>query len=126
MVLSSSANVNDYRTEIDTLGEGSWRSIGNSPYSIRNHHYYAFLNGALHWIAFGRQCPFICCFDFVNKQYRAVLEPSEFGPLEQQFSDQMRMGVINENLSICDFSYGVGDRVVVWEMKDYGVEESWS
>ncbi|KAM7493720.1 hypothetical protein LguiB_028329 [Lonicera macranthoides] len=43
----------------------------------------------------------------------------------------MWLGVINGNLSICDFNYcnfdyEVGNRIVIWVMKDYGVKVSWN
>ncbi|KAM7493727.1 hypothetical protein LguiB_028336 [Lonicera macranthoides] len=119
-------NSGNSRTEIYTVGEGSWRSIANSPYPIWNNNFYACLNGSLHWIPSTLQCPFIGCFDFASEQFGGVPEPSEFGLLERQSSDQMRVGVINGNLSLCDFNYAVGVRIVIWEMKDYGVKESWS
>ncbi|KAM7493275.1 hypothetical protein LguiB_027884 [Lonicera macranthoides] len=67
----------NYQTDIYTLGECSWRSIGNSSYHIRNDGFCAFLNGALHWMPWGLEGPFICCFDFVSKQFGKVPEPSE-------------------------------------------------
>ncbi|KAM7490399.1 hypothetical protein LguiA_033320 [Lonicera macranthoides] len=66
----------------------------------------------------GLEGPFICCFDFVSEQFGEVPEPSEM-----QDGYQKRVSVINENLSICDFS---NDQIAIWVMKEYGVKESWS
>ncbi|KAM7493272.1 hypothetical protein LguiB_027881 [Lonicera macranthoides] len=116
---NSYTNSPSCQTYIYTLGECSWRRIGNYPYCIQNDNFYAFLNGALHWIPWGINSPFICYFDFVNEQFGEVLEP---------FENQVRYGkevsVINGNLSICDSSNH--DQIVIWVMKEYGVKESWS
>ncbi|KAM7493270.1 hypothetical protein LguiB_027879 [Lonicera macranthoides] len=75
--IDSDPNSPNYQTYIYTLGECSWRRIGNYPYCIRNDNFYAFLNGALHWIPWGLNGPFICYFDFASEQFGEVPEPSE-------------------------------------------------
>ncbi|KAM7493269.1 hypothetical protein LguiB_027878 [Lonicera macranthoides] len=112
-------NSRTFQTCIYTLGECSWRSIGNSPSCIRNDHFYAFLNGALHWIPWGLDGPLICYFDFINEQFGEVPEP-----YENQVRYGKEVSVVNGNLSICDYSNH--DQIVIWVMKEYGVKESWS
>ncbi|KAM7490862.1 hypothetical protein LguiA_033783 [Lonicera macranthoides] len=116
----------NHRAEIYTLGQRSrsWRSIESSPYCIWNHYYNSLLNGVLHWLGRHSSCPFICSFDFVTEQFRAVPEPSEFSRREMLLWDDMQVGVIDGNLSICDYSHR--DHVAIWVMRDYGVKESWS
>ncbi|CAL5393938.1 unnamed protein product [Camellia sinensis] len=55
----------DYdEAEMYTLGEGSWRSIGKTPYIIVNDSFNAVLIGACHWL------PFFC---IVNDSFDAFL-----------------------------------------------------
>lgn len=114
----------NYPTKTYILGEGSWRSIENAPYCIWNRYFNTFLNGALHWLLFGYSSPFICCFDFVTEQFRAVPGPYEFSPRKDEFSRKMHVGMINANLSLSDCSNC--DRIAIWVMKEYGVKKSWS
>ncbi|KAI8558158.1 hypothetical protein RHMOL_Rhmol04G0067700 [Rhododendron molle] len=107
--------------EIYTLGEGSWRSIGEIPTMVYSCSINAFLNGSLHWIDI---YSFIYCFDFGSEQLRAVPEPYEFGTGEKKCAPFMLVGVLRHCLSLCGFSEP--DHVEVWVMKDYGVKESWS
>ncbi|KAM7490390.1 hypothetical protein LguiA_033311 [Lonicera macranthoides] len=125
-VVLSSNNPNSpyYHTDIYTLGERSWRSIGNSSYCIQNDNFYAFLNGALHWIRYSLEGPLICCFDFVSEQFRVVPEPAVEKEVFYHKQVSVSVSVINGNLSICD--YGNYDQIVIWVMKEYGVKESWS
>ncbi|KAG5551632.1 hypothetical protein RHGRI_009899 [Rhododendron griersonianum] len=106
--------------EIYTLGEGSWRSIGEIPTMIYSSSINAFLNGSLHWV----NVYSIYCFDFGSELIRSVPEPSEFGTVEKKCPYVMRVGVLRGCLSVCDSSKPC--RVEVWVMKDYGVKESWS
>ncbi|KAF7146435.1 hypothetical protein RHSIM_Rhsim04G0044400 [Rhododendron simsii] len=105
--------------EIYTLGEGSWRSIGEIPTMVDSSSFNASLNGLLHWV---NVYAFIYCFDFRSEQLRVVPEPSEFRKVKCAYV--MRVGVLRGCLSICDSSNP--HRVEVWVMKDYGVKESWS
>ncbi|THG15158.1 hypothetical protein TEA_015758 [Camellia sinensis var. sinensis] len=110
---------------IYTIGEGSWRNMGSVPYFLTNHSFNSFVNGALHWLNFARDSPdFIICFDFGSEQFRVVPEPPEFGLHRKEFPDHIRVGVLRDSLSICDFSNP--RRIDIWLMKDYGIKESWS
>ncbi|THF98722.1 F-box protein At3g07870-like [Camellia sinensis] len=110
---------------IYTIGEGSWRNMGSVPYFLTNHSFNSFVNGALHWLNFARDSPdFICCFDFGSEQFRVVPEPPEFGLRRKEFPDHIRVGVLRDSLSICDFSNPFC--IDIWLMKDYGIKESWS
>ncbi|KAL7250104.1 hypothetical protein ACSBR1_012160 [Camellia fascicularis] len=99
--------------------------MGSVPYFSTNHSFNSFVNGALHWLNFARDGPdFICCFDFGSEQFRVVPEPLEFGLHRKEFPDHIRVGVLRDSLSICDFSNP--RRIDIWLMKDYGIKESWS
>ncbi|THG08441.1 F-box protein At3g07870-like [Camellia sinensis] len=112
------------KAKIYTIGEGLWRNIGSVPYYLTNHSFNSFVKGALHWLNFACDSPdFICCFDFGSEQFRVVPEPPEFG-LHKEFHNHIRMGVLQDCLSICDFSSP--HRIDIWLMKDYGIKESWS
>ncbi|KAI8010810.1 Transmembrane 9 superfamily member 11 [Camellia lanceoleosa] len=62
-------------------------------------------------------------FFIVSEQFRVVREPPEFG-LHEEFLDHIRVGVLRDCLSVCDFFSPV--RIDIWLMKDYGIKESWS
>ncbi|THG08426.1 hypothetical protein TEA_006531 [Camellia sinensis var. sinensis] len=112
------------KAKIYTIGEGLWRNIGSVPYYLTNHSFNSFVNGALHWLNFACDSPdVICCFDFGSEQFRVVPEPPEFG-LHKEFHDHIRVGVLEDCLSICDFSSPL--RIDIWLMKDYGIKESWT
>ncbi|CAL5393954.1 unnamed protein product [Camellia sinensis] len=114
----------EVKAKIYTIGEGLWRNIGSVPYYLTNHSFNSFVNGAVHWLNCAGDSPdFICCFDFGSEQFRVVPEPPEFG-LHKEFPDHIRLGVLQDFLSICDFSSP--SRINIWLMKDYGIKESWS
>lgn len=111
-------------TEIYTLGEGSWRSMGKIPCLVRNTSFNAFLDGSLHWISDAFSVDFIYCLDFGSEQFRSVPEPSKFGLAKKECWDCIVVVVLQDCLSICDSSEPGHSEV--WVMKDYGVKESWS
>ncbi|CAL5336322.1 unnamed protein product [Camellia sinensis] len=112
------------KAKIYTIGEGLWRNIESVPYYLTNHSFNSFVNGAVHWLNCAGDSPdFICCFDFDSEQFRVVPEPPEFG-LHKEFPDHIRLGVLRDCLSICDFFSPL--RIDIWLMKDYGIKESWS
>ncbi|KAK9291412.1 hypothetical protein L1049_019359 [Liquidambar formosana] len=116
----------DCEAEIYALGEGAWRSIGKTPFSMGfGSSFNTFVNGALHWLVVWRPIPdFIHSFHFGSEQFGVVPAPAEFRSIEKEFNDYMRLGVLGGCLSICDFSNS--DHIDIWIMKNYGVKESWS
>ncbi|XP_028060525.1 F-box protein At3g07870-like [Camellia sinensis] len=111
--------------EIYTIGgEGLWRNMGKVPYHLTNHSFNSFVNGAIHWLNFNHDSPgFIRCFDFGTEEFRVVPQPLEFG-LHREFRGHKCVGVLQDSLSICEFSIHCG--IDIWMMKEYGNEESWS
>ncbi|KAH7844594.1 hypothetical protein Vadar_029725 [Vaccinium darrowii] len=113
--------------EINTLGTNLWRRVGDGPPYL---HWYSggcFLNGALHWIVHDTENCFksMCCFNFGKEQFQPFPGPSEFCGLRGQLKvDKMKMGVLKDDLSV--FHHSTNDRLDIWVMKDYAVQESWT
>ncbi|KAK4413274.1 F-box protein [Sesamum alatum] len=105
-----------------TLGTGSWRSIAPGPkleYSCRS--IGAFLNGNLHWLVtdlegFAR----ISCLDLETETFSTISPPAL--PESRRFLGGLT--VLGDCLCICDNTSD--DEIVIWVMKEYGVEKSWT
>ncbi|KAK9285175.1 hypothetical protein L1049_024361 [Liquidambar formosana] len=115
-----------YEAEIYTLGEGTWRSIGNVPYSMPGiSSFNSFLNGALHWVANDGTSPdYMRSFHFGSEQFRAIPAPAQFGSREEAFVNYIHVGVLEGCLYVCDCSHS--EHIDLWIMKNYGVKESWT
>ncbi|CAB4293433.1 unnamed protein product [Prunus armeniaca] len=117
----------NYEAEIYTIGTGFWRSIGKASWSLGPQlPFNAYLHGALHWIScFGDVPELINSFNFETEQFQSLPPPSYFGPLQKQFSDCLKLGVWEGCLVLCVFGDD-SSKFVMWVMKDYGVQESWT
>lgn len=116
--------------EIYTIGTGVWRSIGNAYGGLDCQlPFNAYLRGALHWVSHGSESSdvseLINSFDFEREQFRPLLPPSYFGPREKQFSDCLKLGVLEGCLLLCVFGDD-SSKFDMWVMKNYGVQESWT
>ncbi|CAN6551487.1 unnamed protein product [Malus baccata var. baccata] len=116
-----------YEAEIYTIGTGVWRSIGSASGSLGCQlPFNAYLHGALHWVSRGSDVSeLINSFNFEREQFQAVAPPSYFGPLEKQFSDCLKLGVLEGCLVLCVFGDD-SSKFVMWVMKEYGVRETWT
>uniref|UniRef100_A0A5B7BYK1 F-box domain-containing protein n=1 Tax=Davidia involucrata TaxID=16924 RepID=A0A5B7BYK1_DAVIN len=116
-----SSTLGDLRSEVYvcTVGDGSWRGIGNVPYVMIRWQLASkvFLNGALHWFS---ELPanLIVSFDIANEVFGVIP-----GPGIDVGQGSYALGVLSGCFSITDSSFR--DRVEIWVMKEYGVEESW-
>ncbi|KAL2231922.1 F-box protein At3g07870-like [Sesamum indicum] len=105
-----------------TLGTGSWRRIAPGPkleYNCRSTG--AFLNGNLHWLVadlegFAR----ISCLDLETEVFSTFSAPSL--PERSRFLGGLT--VLGDCLCMCDNTSD--DEIVIWLMKEYGVEKSWT
>ncbi|KAM0966244.1 hypothetical protein ACFX15_021472 [Malus domestica] len=96
----------NYEAEIYTIGTGVWRSIGNAYGGLDCQlPFNAYLRGALHWVSHGSESSdvfeLINSFDFEREQFRPLPPPSYFGPREKQFSDCLKLGVLEGCLILC-------------------------
>ncbi|XP_073051597.1 F-box protein At3g07870-like [Primulina eburnea] len=111
-------------SHVYTLGTaGTWRCIASSPplhypcYSIG-----ASVNGNLHWLVGDLQdSQVISCLDLDDELFSTFSAP----PLPGYSSKCLASLVVLRNcLSVCD---NTSDKdIVVWIMKDYGAQESWT
>ncbi|TQD87743.1 hypothetical protein C1H46_026681 [Malus baccata] len=89
----------NYEAEIYTIGTGVWRSIGNAYGGLDCQlPFNAYLRGALYWVSHGSESSdvseLINSFDFEREQFRPLPPPSYFGPREKQFSNCLKLGVL--------------------------------
>ncbi|XP_059649203.1 F-box protein At3g07870-like isoform X2 [Cornus florida] len=126
--------------EIYTLGEGSWKSIGDAPFCYSKLLSPTYLEGCVHWLlcleSGGGSTVYIVSFSFDNEQLQLFPSP----PRENDKSDiycaaiiaglskkpNVSMGVLDGCLCICDASGYDNDTIDIWVMKKYGVRESWT
>ncbi|KAI8558641.1 hypothetical protein RHMOL_Rhmol04G0112200 [Rhododendron molle] len=118
--------------ELYTQGPGSWRSIATVGHPHRIAHFncleQAFVNGAIHWIAYNRRV--------VNGQSSLIIL---FNMGSQAFSVMMMPAALVSQSLLCLAIMSYGESVAVlccgqpeegscciWVMKGYGVAESWA
>ncbi|OMO95327.1 hypothetical protein COLO4_15974 [Corchorus olitorius] len=111
------------KAEVYTLGTGSWKSLGNAPFSISLGctRFNTFLHGACHWVRYSEQR--IVCFDFEKEMFREVPSPPQY---KHEPNDCLELGVIEDSLCACCYRDDDSYRFDIWVMKDYGVKESWT
>lgn len=76
------------------------------------------LDGAIHWIApedVREQSYYICSFDMEREQVKTIAIPNK----TRSSACRLRLLVLGD--SLCLDSY-----YEMWEMEEYGVEESWT
>ncbi|XP_073143919.1 F-box protein At3g07870-like [Henckelia pumila] len=107
-----------------TIGTGSWRSVApvDGPFQSLYCSMGVFLNGNLHWLVQDSNCyHFISCFDLETEIFQPF---SALPPYPSHFPDSRSLSVLHDCLCICqNVSW---DTIVIWMMKEYQVEESWS
>ncbi|KAK4391177.1 F-box protein [Sesamum angolense] len=105
-----------------TLGTGSWRSIAPGPkleYNSRS--IGAFLNGNLHWlVADSEGFARISCLDLETEVFSTFSAPD----LPEMSRFLGGLTVLGDCLCVCDNASD--DEIVIWLMKKYGVEKSWT
>ncbi|KAK9933017.1 hypothetical protein M0R45_020231 [Rubus argutus] len=105
-----------------TVGSTVWRNVGKCEYPVGYQDYGIYVNGFLHWVAFGLNV--IKAFDVERELFQSFPPPplpSE-GTSRENWSAS-RLVVLKASLSLIVPN---GDNYSVWVMKDYGVKESWT
>ncbi|VFQ87313.1 unnamed protein product [Cuscuta campestris] len=106
--------------KIQTLGDGEWRSVGNSPLKIVRGG--CFLNGSSHW----RDDKCIWSFHFGEERFSPTPIPFPDDVISEAYKKKSKiLCVFNYCLCLRCSSCVVGDEIDVWIMKEYGVKESW-
>ncbi|KAI3464426.1 hypothetical protein Pfo_021089 [Paulownia fortunei] len=108
--------------QVYTLGTGSWRSIAPGvPLEYNCRSIGAFLNGNLHWLVSDlKGSLWISCFDLETELFSTFSPPL---PLPGSGRFLGGLFVLGDYLCLCDNTSG--DEIVIWLMKEYGVEKSW-
>ncbi|XP_059287255.1 F-box/kelch-repeat protein At3g06240-like [Lycium ferocissimum] len=115
----------DMFMDIYSLKNGSWKRIKSSPYdhAVPEHANGVFVNGALHWLASKKP-------DYSSVIGAFVLSDEEFVEVPAPSSLDKDKFVFNKLVvlkgCLCMVDNVEGNRVDIWMMKDYGVEESWT
>ncbi|XP_006349814.1 F-box/kelch-repeat protein At3g06240-like [Solanum tuberosum] len=121
-------DVLDMFMDIYSLKVGSWKRIKSSPYdhAVPELASGVFVNGALHWLASKKP-------DYVSVIGAFVLSDEEFVEVPAPKSLDKGKFVFNKLVvvkgclcMVVDNLEGYGNRIDVWMMKEYGVEESWT
>ncbi|KAL3638757.1 hypothetical protein CASFOL_016664 [Castilleja foliolosa] len=106
-----------------TLGTGTWRKIKHGSkleYNCRS--VGAFLNGNLHWLVVDMKgSSQISCFDLETEIF-TTFSPASAIPEKEGFLGGLF--VLGDCLCFCDNTSQ--DEIVIWLMKEYGNEKSWS
>ena len=127
--------------EIYSLSTGEWRMLGASlvpKCALSPRAPQAFVNGALHWVAFRRADDenlqhFVLVFDLGNEVFREILVP-ELPDYTSAFAGLLSVSVSAYGNSIALFQNGyfslakgcqTGD-FYLWVMEEYGVASSWT
>ncbi|PIA24965.1 hypothetical protein AQUCO_13600005v1 [Aquilegia coerulea] len=111
--------------EIYTLGSGRWRRVNNIPtcFSYTPETMQVFVNGALHWHIYCQpDSEFYNCVgakDIKSENFRAFKKPPDYG-----INKKRTLGVLKDYLCLMDDT--IAGELVLWTMKDYGIENSWS
>ncbi|PQM37087.1 F-box protein [Prunus yedoensis var. nudiflora] len=106
-----------------TVGSGIWRNIGHPAYSFDGVTPHGIcLNGFLHWIGHrSSDCSrLVCAFDVESEQFQELPLPPCIYDLDETY---FKLRVLKGWLSVI---LNLNDDIIVWEMKDYGVKESWT
>lgn len=110
--------------DVYTLGTGSWRrSAAGCPLQLSFDGAGVFFNGNLHWLATDSEMhKQIACFDLETEQFSTFSLPPDH-PDELLFCSLCAFG---DCLCFCNTDRSDDYEIVIWLMKEYGDEKSWS
>ena len=121
--------------EIYTSSTDSWRKVEISVESLSGPIFLfnnlgkrcIFVNGALHFIAYGQGYDFILSFDVDDERFREIKLPQNYSSGFNLRSRQLE--VYKGSLALIVFCHDPVNRgciCLIWEMEEYGVAESWT
>ncbi|XP_057785104.1 F-box protein CPR1-like [Salvia miltiorrhiza] len=115
-----SLRVTKSHCEVYTLGTRTWRSI--IPGALLMYDTFGiFLNGNLHWLVVDPNAPSqISCLDLETELFSTFSHP----PLLARGGFVGNLSALAGSLCLCDNSSE--DKIVIWVMREYGVETSWT
>ncbi|XP_047961877.1 F-box protein At3g07870-like [Salvia hispanica] len=108
-------------TFVYTLGTGIWRRVEPGPASGRTFDFNAYVvcNGNLHWTVYDSAKVQICAFDLETECFGVLSPPAVVYGL----AVDVKLIVWRDCLCLY---YRLDDKVVIWQMKEYQVKESWT
>ncbi|KAL1533737.1 F-box protein-like protein [Salvia divinorum] len=109
-----------------TLGTGTWRRVepGAASGCTFCFHAYTVCNGNPHWTVYdSAQIFWICAFDLETECFSIFSAPAVDGLAGDGLAIDVKLNVLRDCLCL---SYTLDDKVVIWLMKEYRVEESWT
>ncbi|XP_030924573.1 F-box/kelch-repeat protein At3g23880-like [Quercus lobata] len=126
--------INRFRieAEIYTSSTDSWRKVEISVESLSRPIFIlgkrcVFVNGALHIIAYFQGYEFILSFDVDDERFHEIKLPQNYS---RGFNVEFRqLGVYKGLLALIVFCHDPANRgyiCLIWEMKEYGLAESWT
>ncbi|KAL5756370.1 hypothetical protein ACOSQ2_021116 [Xanthoceras sorbifolium] len=117
-------NIESYECEarMYSFSTNNWRKIGEIPFHIFSRAAIMFRNNfvwkASRGIVRGMSVP-VVAFDLDREEFWEVPRPEIVNPRQ----GEIEVGVFKEHFSI--YHMWKGDRVDIWTMKEFGVEQSW-
>ncbi|KAL1533733.1 F-box protein-like protein [Salvia divinorum] len=109
-----------------TLGTGTWRRVEPGPASGCSFCFHAYIvcNGNPHWTVYdSAQIFWICAFDLETECFSIFSAPAVDGLAEGGPAIHVKLNVLRGCLCL---SYTLDNKVVIWLMKEYRVQESWT
>ncbi|KAH6759417.1 hypothetical protein C2S51_019652 [Perilla frutescens var. frutescens] len=116
-----------FECQVYSVGTGSWRRIDSgSRLKYEESSVGAFVNGNLHWLAVDLKCRKlrISCFDLETELFSTFSPPPRFDSFKCR-----KLSVLGDCLCLCFNGvdeYTGGYEIVIWLMKEYGDERSWT
>ncbi|KAI5660771.1 hypothetical protein M9H77_20094 [Catharanthus roseus] len=121
--------------EVYTLSLGFWRRITSAGLRFYVEDFIwsqAFVNAAVHWIAYqprekingGSFCSLIIAFSMDNEKFNEIMLPDA---LANELARNLTIKTYKDSLAVIKYERGlVNSSCTVWVMKEYGVVESWT
>ena len=123
------------RTEVEiySLSSGEWRMLSSSlapKWALGPRQPLAFLNGALHWVAFrainvNKAHHFVLVFDLGDEVFREILLPEELPPYTHDGFLCAYVSIYGNSIALFHDDYS-SLRLNIWVMIHYGVVSSWT
>ncbi|GAU42019.1 hypothetical protein TSUD_236860 [Trifolium subterraneum] len=124
-------NQQSHEVRVFNSGGNIWRNIQSFPVDpltrVPTSHYcpgrgvYAYVNDSLNWLAIREESQFvITSLDLSSETYRQLLPPQDIDKVSLVVPT---LAVLMDSLCFChDFN---GTNFIIWQMKEFGVQESW-
>ncbi|KAH6759416.1 hypothetical protein C2S51_019651 [Perilla frutescens var. frutescens] len=117
-----------FMCQVYSVGTGSWRRVASDdqPLKYEGNAVGAFLNGNIHWLACDLydSSIWISCFDLETELFSTFTPPPPCLAYEGKEFLKVSVSALGDFLCLCDNSDD--GEMVIWLMKRYGDEKSWT